>query len=79
MLIDIRMPGVSGEQLSAFVRSQSSLRLVRLVGYTAHCFSDKIARFKAAGFDEVLIKPVLMADMLRLRPWSATCVGLRAV
>lgn len=68
MLIDIRMPDVSGDQLAAFVRSQSALAQVRLVGYTAHCLSDEIARFKTAGFDEVLIKPVLMANMSQALP-----------
>jgi CheY-like chemotaxis protein len=68
MLIDIGMPDLSGDQLAAFVRGQSSLRMIRLVGYTAHCYADELARFKAAGFDEVLIKPVLMTNMSQALP-----------
>ena len=68
MLIDIRMPDMSGDQLAAFVRNQSSSSQVRLVGYTAHCVADEIRRYRAAGFDEVLIKPVLMANMSQALP-----------
>lgn len=68
MLIDIRMPDLSGDLLAGYVRGQRSLDGVRLVGYTAHCYPEDIERFKAAGFDEVLIKPVLMADMARALP-----------
>lgn len=68
MLIDMRMPDVNGEQLAAFVRSEPSLSKVRLVGYTASSFADEIARFRAAGFDEVLIKPVLLSNMRQALP-----------
>jgi CheY-like chemotaxis protein len=68
MLIDIRMPDVSGDQLATFVRKQSAFSQVRLVGYTAHCVADDIRRYRAAGFDEVLIKPVLMANMSQALP-----------
>lgn len=68
MLIDIRMPEVSGDQLATFVRKHRALSQVRLVGYTAHCVADDIRRYRAAGFDEVLIKPVLMANMSQALP-----------
>ena len=68
MLIDIRMPDLSGDQLAAFVRAQSALAQMRLVGYTAHCVADEIRRFRDAGFDDILIKPVLMADMSQALP-----------
>jgi CheY-like chemotaxis protein len=68
MLVDIVMPDVSGDQLASYVRSQREMSDVRLVGYTARCVADDIMRFKAAGFDEVLIKPVLMATMSKALP-----------
>ncbi len=68
MLIDIRMPDVSGDQLAVFVRSRSTLQKIRLVGYTAHGSSAEKARLKASGFNEVLIKPVLLAAMSKALP-----------
>jgi CheY-like chemotaxis protein len=68
MLIDILMPDVSGDQLASFVRSRRELSNVRLIGYTADCVADDVKRFMAAGFDEVLIKPVLMAAMSKALP-----------
>jgi CheY-like chemotaxis protein len=41
---------------------------IRLVGYTAHCMPDEIRQFMDAGFDQVLIKPVSLADMTSALP-----------
>lgn len=68
MLIDIRMPGLTGDKLAALLREDPMTRDVRLVAYTAHALPDEIAGFRDAGFDEVLIKPVLMADIARVLP-----------
>ena len=66
MLIDIRMPGMSGDQLVRILKTDPRMNTVRLVGYTAHALPDEIAGIRACGFDEVLTKPVLMADMRRV-------------
>jgi CheY-like chemotaxis protein len=68
MLIDVRMPGLTGDRLAAKLRRDGRAQGMRLVGYTAHCQPDEVARFRRAGFDEVLLKPALMADMLRVLP-----------
>ena len=68
MLIDVRMPGVSGDRLASLLRAQPETARMRLVGYTAHALPDEIASLRASGFDDVLIKPVLMADMARALP-----------
>jgi len=68
MLIDIGMPDISGDQLATHVRNVLSLRRMRLVGYTAHCFPDELARYKSAGFDDMLVKPVLLATMAQALP-----------
>lgn len=68
MLIDVRMPGLSGDELATLLRQQEATAKLRLVGYTAHALKDELAGFLAAGFDEVLIKPVLLADMQRALP-----------
>lgn len=68
MLIDIGMPDVSGDQLATQVREKLGLTRIRLVGYTAHCFPEEIALYRAAGFDDVLVKPVLLATMAQALP-----------
>lgn len=68
MLIDIRMPGISGDLLASMLRCDPATAGIRLVAYTAHALPDDIETLKASGFDEVLIKPVLMADMARALP-----------
>jgi CheY-like chemotaxis protein len=72
MLIDVRMPGLSGDEMARRLRQDPATAGVRLVGYTAHALQDEIAGFLAAGFDEVLIKPALFADMKRVLPSPAT-------
>jgi CheY-like chemotaxis protein len=68
MLIDVRMPGFDGDVLATILRTDPDTARIRLVGYTAHALPDEISTLKACGFDEVLIKPVLMADMARALP-----------
>lgn len=68
MLIDVRMPGFCGDLLASILRAESATAGIRLVGYTAHALPDEVSTLKATGFDEVLIKPVLMADMARAFP-----------
>jgi CheY-like chemotaxis protein len=67
VLIDIRMPGISGDELVRHIRKKLGAG-IRLVGYTAHCMPDEIRQFMDAGFDQVLIKPVSLADMTSALP-----------
>lgn len=72
MLIDVRMPGfLTGDVLATMLRAQPHTARLRLVGYTAHALPDEISTLQASGFDEVLTKPVLMADMARVLPRPA--------
>lgn len=68
MLIDVRMPGLSGDDLVRRLREQYPDVPLRLVGYTAHAMADEVDGFRAAGFDAVLIKPALLADLRRVLP-----------
>ena len=71
MLLDVRMPEIGGEQVLAELRARPATRSLRVVAYTAHALPDEIAGFRAAGFDEVLIKPARVADMRRVLPRPA--------
>jgi CheY-like chemotaxis protein len=68
MLIDVRMPGFWGDLLATVLRGDAQTAGVRLVGYTAHALPDEVSTLCKSGFDDVLIKPVLMADIARTLP-----------
>lgn len=57
ILLDISMPGLSGEDTCARLRQKHPAAL-RIIAYTAHAFPEERARFLAAGFDDILVKPV---------------------
>jgi two-component system cell cycle response regulator DivK len=69
MLLDVRMPGLSGDELARLLRADPLTKDMRLVAYTAHAMPDEVASFLDAGFDEVLIKPVLLDGMKRVLPF----------
>ena len=75
MLIDVRMPGLCGDVLATILRAKTETASVRLVGYTAHALPDEISTLRASGFDDVLIKPVLMADFVRVLPRQPETAG----
>jgi len=58
MLLDISMPGLSGEETCAALRTRPECAALRIIAYTAHAFPEERARILAAGFDDILIKPV---------------------
>jgi CheY-like chemotaxis protein len=64
LLLDVSMPGMSGLEVCAALRSGPPRRL-RLVAYTAHAFESEKQQFLAAGFDDVLVKPISRAGLLR--------------
>ena len=63
VLLDISMPGLSGEETCAGLRALPRGRELRIVAYTAHAFPEERQRFLASGFDDVLVKPVERATL----------------
>lgn len=58
ILLDISMPGISGEETCARMRASQGDNAVRILAYTAHAFPEERARFLEAGFDDILVKPI---------------------
>ncbi len=58
ILLDISMPGISGEETCQKIRSLAGGSNIRIIAYTAHAFPEDRDRFIAAGFDEILVKPI---------------------
>jgi two-component system, OmpR family, phosphate regulon response regulator PhoB len=65
VLIDVGLPDGDGVSLLAEMRAREGLASTRTIGMTA--YSDRATRERvlAAGFDEVLWKPVDGQDLLR--------------
>jgi len=61
ILLDISMPGMSGDEVLARYLASDPMPRPRILAYTAHAFPEEKARLLAAGFDDLLIKPVSLA------------------
>lgn len=59
ILLDIGLPGLSGFEVLKRIRSHPELRDIPVVAYTAAGTADDRSRFLAAGFEELIGKPVL--------------------
>lgn len=64
LLLDISMPGMSGEELCRAVRADARIRALPVVAYTAHALTEERERILAAGFDDIVIKPAAMATLI---------------
>jgi len=58
VLLDISMPGISGEEVCRRLRTVEATRHLRIVAYTAHAMESEKSRIMESGFDAILIKPV---------------------
>lgn len=58
VLLDISMPGLSGEDTCSQLRSIEAGPRLHIVAYTAHAFPEDLERLLGAGFDDVLVKPI---------------------
>jgi CheY-like chemotaxis protein len=62
ILLDISMPGLSGEEACCQLRAMASPP-GRIIAYTAHAYPEDRERLLAAGFDDILVKPVTRQRM----------------
>jgi CheY-like chemotaxis protein len=58
VLLDISMPGLSGEATCTRLRQIQAAPPLHILAYTAHAFQEDIDRLLATGFDAVLVKPI---------------------
>lgn len=66
ILLDLRMPGLTGTEVMLTLRGDVELKYVPIVAFTAHALDDERASALSAGFDAVIAKPCLPDDLLRL-------------
>ncbi|MBL8458428.1 response regulator [Zoogloea sp.] len=58
VLLDISMPGMSGEEVLATLRADVRFNGLRVIAYTAHALPEEKQSLVEAGFDDLLIKPI---------------------
>lgn len=63
VLLDISLPDISGLDLCGELRARALEPGLRVVAYTAMAMTSERPRLFAAGFDDILLKPVNLAMM----------------
>lgn len=64
IFLDIRMPVMTGPETAKALRDYFPTAEIPLVAFTASVSFASANNFKAAGFDDVLLKPVQMSEMI---------------
>ena len=64
VLLDISMPGMSGEDVCRRIRADPQLQHLRVVAYTAHAMEENRDDIMNAGFHAILVKPISRQSLL---------------
>lgn len=64
ILLDISMPGMGGDQVLEWIRSQPDLCDLPVIALTAHAMSGDREKYVEMGFDDYLTKPIVDEDVL---------------
>ena len=64
ILLDLRMPGMSGHETLRRIRARPELGSVPVVALTAHALEDERRHAIASGFDAFIPKPCLPDDLV---------------
>lgn len=66
ILMDIRMPVLNGIEATRIIRNTLKNYSTRIIAFTANALDDGNLEYWEAGFNDVLIKPFVQKDLLRL-------------
>jgi CheY-like chemotaxis protein len=66
VLLDLSMPGLSGEEVCHRLRSRAESRGLYIVAYTAHALEHERERILECGFDDILVKPISRERLLEV-------------
>lgn len=68
VLLDISMPGLTGDEVCRRLRTMEQTRSLTIIAYTAHALESEKAEIMSAGFDDILIKPVSLENLVAKLP-----------
>lgn len=63
ILLDIQMPGIDGIEVAQMLRQTWPVGTIKIVAYTAHAITEEVTEILESGFDDLLIKPVVLHDV----------------
>ncbi|MEY2688552.1 MAG: hypothetical protein RL375_2750 [Pseudomonadota bacterium] len=63
VLLDLRMPGMGGEEVCRRIRHDLGQTALPVIAYTAHGMPEERERMLAGGFSGLLIKPISLDDV----------------
>lgn len=66
VLLDVMMPGMSGIEVCQQLRRDPALAGLRIIAYTAHALPAETREIMAAGFDDILVKPIDIRNLLAM-------------
>lgn len=68
ILLDIGLKDISGVEVCQAIRASDKeyLHQLPIIAYTAHAMEDDCKEYLANGFSDVLIKPIIQKDLLRI-------------
>ncbi|MEM1360361.1 MAG: ATP-binding protein [Pseudomonadota bacterium] len=74
ILMDISMPKMNGLDATRVIRKSGHNRNVPIIAITAHALRDEVRRFKEAGINAVIVKPMSRDALLKTlaQPFEAT-------
>lgn len=64
VILDLAMPKLDGWEVTRLLKTGASTQDIRVIVVTSNAMPDQVARARAAGADEVLIKPCLPEKLL---------------
>ncbi len=65
ILMDLRMPGISGSELSNILRNKIS-ESVKIIAFTAQALAEERSKILSEGFNGLLVKPFREAELLEI-------------
>jgi two-component system, cell cycle response regulator DivK len=66
ILMDIQLPGVDGVTALDQLRADSVTEKIPVIALTAFAMQDERQRFRSAGFDGYLVKPINIRELLAM-------------
>ncbi|NEX47402.1 hybrid sensor histidine kinase/response regulator [Pseudotabrizicola algicola] len=73
IITDISMPGLDGIEVARRIRAGGASVSARIIALTAHALPQDLERFRMAGMDACLTKPITRAALMaQLQPLAAT-------
>ncbi|MCH8536241.1 MAG: response regulator [Alkalimonas sp.] len=69
ILMDIQLPDMSGVEVTRQLRARPDFESTTILAFTAHALPEEVERFKQAGMNDVVIKPLDSKKVATLLSW----------